>query len=131
MIRESGAPLEGFRVLVVEDEVIIAMLLEDFVEELGGEVVGPVQSASRAMKLIETEEIGAATLDVNVAGGNVYDAAAALESRSIPFVFVTGYSGLPGCPTEFTDTPTLKKPFTLDELAAVFDAVIEDPGNES
>lgn len=116
--------LAGRKVLVVEDEIVIAMLLEDFVEELGGGIVGPVGSTTGAVKLIETEEIGAATLDINIADGSVYEAAAALTSRSIPFVFVSGYSELPDCPPEFRDTPRLKKPFTLDELAAVFSKAI-------
>jgi len=119
MIDGTEYHLEGQRILVVEDEVIIAMLIEDFVEELGGGIVGPVGSASSAVKLIESEDICAATLDVNIADGSVYDAAAALRSRSIPFVFVTGYSDLPDCPPEFLDAPRLKKPFTLDQLADV------------
>lgn len=123
--------LGGRRVLVVEDEIVIAMLLEDFVEELGGGVVGPVGSADRAMKLIETEEIGVATLDVNIADGNIYDAAAALNSRSIPFVFVTGYSELPESLSEFCGMPRLKKPFTLEELADVFGKAIDGNGSSS
>jgi CheY-like chemotaxis protein len=116
--------LAGLRVLVVEDELVIAMLLEDMLEELDANVVGPVKSPEDAVSAITSEPPDAATLDVNMGGRRSYAAAAALRARSIPFVFVTGYSKIPDCPHEFRNVPKLTKPFRLSELASVLETAL-------
>jgi CheY-like chemotaxis protein len=90
--------LNGLRVLVVEDEAAISLLLEDMLLDFGCEVVGP-----------------AAILDVNVAGEPIYPVAEALMLRQVPFVFSTGY-GSAGIKDAFRDRPVLQKPFAQQDL---------------
>lgn len=112
--------LLGRRILVVEDESLVAMLLETILEDMGCETVGPVSNVAEAVSLIDGGELlHGALLDVNVAGVEVFPAAAALEARGVPFVFSTGY-GEGGLPEEWKGRITLQKPFTE---AAVEDAL--------
>lgn len=103
------------RILVVEDEAIVAMLLEDMLGELGYEVVGPVTHLDRALDLARGAPIDAAVLDVNVNGKDTYGVADALRARAIPFVFATGY-GTKELAERFRDTPITQKPFHRDDL---------------
>ena len=112
--------LTGRRVLVVEDESLVAMLLETILEDMGCETVGPVSNVADAVSLVEGGELlHGALLDVNVAGVEVFPVAASLEARGLPFVFSTGY-GEGGLPDEWKGRITLQKPFTE---AAVEDAL--------
>lgn len=104
--------LKGRRILVVEDESLVAMLLETILEDMGCETVGPISNVAEAVGLIEGgEPLHGALLDVNVAGYEVFPAAMALEARGVPFVFSTGY-GEGGLPEEWKGRITLQKPFT-------------------
>lgn len=103
------------RVLVVEDEPLIAMALEDTLTDLGYEVVGPALSLKEALRLSRHEDIDGAILDVNVAGEKVFPVADILATRSIPFVFVTGYGGA-GLRECDRGRPILQKPYQLDAL---------------
>jgi two-component SAPR family response regulator len=100
------------RVLVVEDEVLLALEVQDMLQRLGQEVVGPVGNLREALKLAETEQLDAALLDVNLGTENSLKVAETLAERGIPFVFVTGYEHktLPG---SLNTAPRLTKP--LDE----------------
>lgn len=107
------------RVLLVEDEALVAMLIEDQLIELGFEVVGPAATASQALALCEDERLDGAVLDINLGGGQRSDPVAELlADQGIPFVFVTGY-GNAGVDERFTEAAVLQKPFTLAELAGV------------
>ena len=106
-----GAP----RVLVVEDEITIAMLIEDMVGELAYEVAAVVPRLEDAMRLLDSDSFDLAMLDVHLNGKTVYPFAAALEERDIPFLFATAY-GPRGIPEEFQDRPVLQKPFGPVEL---------------
>ena len=109
----ARAPL---RVLLVEDEALIAMLIEDQLIELGFDVVGPAATATQAIALCEEEKIDGAVLDINLGGGQRSDSVAELlAAKSIPFVFVTGY-GSSGVDRRFAYAGVLQKPFTLPEL---------------
>lgn len=99
------------RVLVVEDESLVAMLLETMLEDLGCVPVGPASSVDEGLRLVGTERIDAALLDVNVAGTPVFAVAEALEARGIPLIFSTGY-GEGGLPESWRGRPTVQKPFT-------------------
>ena len=103
------------RILVVEDETIVAMLLEDILDELGYAVVGPVARVQPALALLEQEEVDFALLDVNLVGERSYPIADALAERGKPYVFVTGY-GLAGLDEAYRDRPVLQKPFTRERL---------------
>jgi CheY-like chemotaxis protein len=104
------------RVLVVEDEVAISLLLEDMLLDLGCEVVGPAGRLSAATALAEQEEIDLAILDVNVAGEPIYPLVDALAKKGVPFVFSTGY-GSSGIQERYRNRPVLQKPFGQNDLA--------------
>jgi CheY-like chemotaxis protein len=103
------------RILIVEDEALIAMMEEDFLEELGWDVVGWASATERALALARDADIDAALLDVNLGGQDSFAVADILSERHIPFVFATGY-GADGVADRFRDVPTLTKPFRRDEL---------------
>jgi CheY-like chemotaxis protein len=103
--------LQGRRVLVVEDESLVAMLLETILEDMGCTPVGPASNIDDGEALARGEALDAALLDVNVAGRQVFPVAAALKTRGVPFVFSTGY-GEGGLPDEWRGNPTIQKPFT-------------------
>jgi CheY-like chemotaxis protein len=104
--------LAGRRILVVEDESLVAMLLETILEDLGCETVGPVSSVAEALEVIAGDDrLDGGLLDVNVAGVEIFPVAAELEARGVPFVFSTGY-GEGGLPDEWKGRITLQKPFT-------------------
>ena len=91
-------PLNGRSILIVEDESLVAMLLETILEDMGCATVGPVSNIDEALTLLDGGlVIDGALLDVNVAGREVFPVAAALKARGVPFVFSTGYGegGLP------------------------------------
>jgi two-component SAPR family response regulator len=103
------------RVLVVEDEVPVALLIEDMVNELAYEVAGIVSRLDDAMRLLDSETFDLAMLDVHLNGKNVFPFAAELEVREIPFLFATAY-GARGIPEEFRGHLVLQKPFGPVEL---------------
>ncbi|HXV00525.1 MAG TPA: response regulator [Caulobacteraceae bacterium] len=109
--------LTGRRVLLVEDEAMIAMLLEDMLADLGCEVIGPAYAIGHALELARAPEaIDVAILDVNVAGAPVFEVADALRARRVPMVFSTGY-GEGGLRKQDKGAPILGKPFRAEDLA--------------
>ena len=104
--------LQGRRVLVIEDESLVAMLLETILDDMGCAVVGPESNIDDGLISATTEpSLDAALLDVNVAGREVFPVAEALKARGVPFVFSTGY-GEAGLPEHWRGNPTIQKPFT-------------------
>ena len=121
--REPGIPrAPGLRVLVVEDEIMVALLLEEMIAELGHQVVGPVGRLGRALEAAGTEAIDLAILDINLDGKEVYPVADALAARDIPFAFVTGY-GREGLRAAYQGSPTLPKPFRRQDLRKLFEKI--------
>ena len=112
----AGDGLTGLRILVVEDEAVVSMLIEDFLEELGCEVVAMASRLEDAMENARTLELDAAVLDVNLAGRLSYPVAQALRARGVPVVFATGY-GTEGLPVELQQSAVLSKPFRQEQLA--------------
>lgn len=116
--------LAGKRILVVEDESLVAMLIETILEDLGCTPVGPAASVDEGLTLARGDAvIDAALLDVNVAGRQVFPVAEALAARGVPFVFSTGY-GEAGLPDEWRGRPTLQKPFTEDAVQTAIRAAL-------
>jgi CheY-like chemotaxis protein len=109
------ADLAGRRVLVVEDEMLVAMLLSDILAELGCQVVGPAGDVARALALVGEAVLDCALLDVSLGGEEVFPVALALAARELPFVFVTGHAE-PLAPP-FEDRPRLIKPYLPAEVA--------------
>ncbi len=122
----SGKPeFEGRRVLLVEDEAMIAMLLEDMLGDLGCEVVGPAYALDPALALAAGDNaIDVAILDVNLAGRPVFELADALRGRGVPMVFSTGY-GPRGLRDIDRDVPVLGKPFHALGLAVALRRALE------
>jgi len=108
----------GRRILVVEDEPIIAMALEDMLLDLGCEVVGPASTLPEAQALAETADIDAALLDININTGRSYVVADELRRRAVPFAFATGY-GEEGIENGGGDAPVLQKPYRQAQVEAV------------
>lgn len=105
----------GKRILVVEDDMLIAICIEEVLRELGCTVVGPASRLDRALQLATDEVLDAAILDVTIRGGQVFPVAEHLQFRSIPFVFASGYGDW-ALPAPFQGRTRLTKPFTIDEL---------------
>jgi len=108
--------LSGKRILIVEDEFMIAMLLEDLLAELECVVAGVAARPAEAVKLMNSTKVDAAVLDVNLDGCDSFGIAAALGERQIPFVFATGYGGSRLTP-EFAHHPVIQKPYRLHDLS--------------
>jgi len=114
------APLQGRRILVVEDEFLVAMLIEDILEAAGCVVSGPIPRLAEALDAARREACDAAVLDVNLAGQRVFPVADILSGRNIPFLFVTGY-GTVALLGDYAERPRICKPFKIaDLLGALF-----------
>lgn len=113
----------NFQILVVEDEGMVAMLLEDMLADLGHQVVATVGSIEKASELIGGSGFDLAILDVNLNGHHTYPLAEILKQRGIPFVFATGY-GRSGLEAKWKDTPVLQKPFTEQDLQRVIQTAV-------
>ena len=118
-------PLTGRRVLIVEDESLVAMLIETILEDMDCVPVGPASNVEEGLALArDAESLDAALLDVNVSGQQVFPVAEALRARGVPFVFSTGY-GEGGLPDEWRGLPTVQKPLTE---SAIRDALMKAIG---
>lgn len=117
-------PLAGHRILVVEDEYLIAMDAKRWLMAAGAIVIGPVPSVSKALDLLENNELAAAVLDVNLGdGGTVYPIAAELNARAVPYLFATGDLKLSDA-NGYSERPLLTKPYLAMELVqAVADLI--------
>jgi two-component system, response regulator PdtaR len=111
-------PLSGRRILVVEDQYLIAMEVEDILRSLGAEVVGPFPRLHPAFQAVRHEELHGAVLDVRLDGETINDLAALLVARGVPVLLMTGY-GTDQLPPELRHLPRLQKPFAEDELRAL------------
>jgi CheY-like chemotaxis protein len=119
----TDAPTATLRILVVEDELMIRMLLEDMLGELGHTIAAAAARIDEALDAARTAEFDLAILDVNLNGEPISPVADALVARGVPFVFATGY-GEHGLPAPYRDRPTLKKPFQLESLEQMLISVV-------
>ena len=110
--------LNGLRVLVVEDEMMVSMLIEDMLTDLGCTVVGPASRLDEAIELAGATELDCAVLDVNLGGQPIFPLADILRAKGAPFAFATGY-GDAGLREVDRGTPVLQKPFREGDLARV------------
>lgn len=119
--------LSTLRVLVVEDEALVSMLVEDMLSDLGCTVIGPAAELEEALRLAGSAEMDAALLDVNLAGRPIFPVADVLKARGVPFAFASGY-GAAGLSEAHRGSLVLQKPFretdlrrVLEDLAAQID----------
>ena len=114
---------EGRSILIVEDEPLIAMMLEDFLDSLGHTISGTCDSVQCALKEVEKGGFDLAILDVNLKGENVWPVATALRAKNVPFVIATGGHVDPP-PPEFNDAPVIEKPYTVDRVTPAIDSAL-------
>ena len=111
-------PPSGTRVLIVEDDSIIAMTAEDMLEEVGCMTVAVASTLAEALARAADTEFDVALLDLNLKDENSIPVAALLRERGTPFIFATGYDGVPA-DSGFSDAPFISKPYRMDQLAAI------------
>ncbi len=110
------------RILLVEDEPLVSAITEEWIVEMGHEVVGPAADLETALALAATP-IDGAIIDVSLGRQNGYPAAEILASRGVPFVFATGY-GQEGLDPAWRGRPTLMKPFDFDSFRAAIEGIL-------
>jgi len=110
------------RVLVVEDEMLLGILIEGMLTELGHEVATIAPRVSNALAAVESETFDLAILDVRLHGESVAPVADALSAKGLPFMFATGYDRN-GLPEPYRSKPVLQKPFTQDDLQRVLNSL--------
>ncbi len=128
---EKSARLNGLRLLVVEDETMIALMLEDMLAAFGCTVVDVAGTLTRGLALAADAELSldGAILDVNLGGEMVYPVADSLVERGVPFIFCTGYGRL-SPETNFAQVPILAKPYQQEDLKSILvSALVEDGGD--
>jgi CheY-like chemotaxis protein len=113
---EAQSKLEGSKVLVVEDESMIAMLIEEMLMDLGCGSIWVASNMEEAQAILRDNRPHLAVLDVNLGGDSGYRLAGELAAADIPFVFATGY-GKHGILPQWASRPVIQKPFKLDALA--------------
>ncbi len=118
--------LSGRRVLVIEDEMLILMMIEDMLADLGCKSVAVASKIRPAIDLIEGQDFDTAMVDMNLNGEIVYPLAELLTAQKVPFIFVTGYAPR-SVDARFTAIPILQKPVLQDELAAMLEQVLTGP----
>mgnify|MGYP000559507146 CR=1 FL=1 len=109
--------LAGYRLLLVEDEFLVARHIMAVLRQLGAVPVGPVPDVTGAQAALARETVDAALLDIRLAAGDVFAFADALAEQGVPFVFVTGYDGAQ-LPARFAGRPLVEKPVEAPELCA-------------
>ena len=119
-LTQVGVPMDnndvaGCRVLVVEDEMLIAILIEEYLTAMGCEIVGPVGKLETALQVAKDDNFDIAILDVTIRGGKVYPVAEELLVRGVPFILASGYGDW-ALPPSLRDHRRLTKPFTAAEL---------------
>lgn len=114
-MRREQRPLAGRSILIVEDEMLLALELQVLLEGEACAIIGPVATVDHALDVLSTQRPDAATLDLNLSGEHSAAVAGALAALSIPFIVTTGYRGIPTEP-EFGAAPLVKKPLDMADL---------------
>jgi DNA-binding NtrC family response regulator len=117
------------RVLIVEDEAAISILMEDMLADLGIEIVGPALRLEPALQLAREADLDAAILDINIAGVHSYPVAAVLRSREIPVIFATRY-GSSVLPDRFKSCQILQKPFDQHRFSEILHTALAESSCE-
>ncbi len=122
---QAGEALRGRRVLVIEDEMLVAMEFESLLERQGCAVVGPASTVDRALSLLDHDQPDAALLDLNLNGEPATAVAVALRTRGVPFVLVTGYGeAQSSSEPELQDAPRVDKPVNHHALVRALARII-------
>jgi DNA-binding response OmpR family regulator len=117
-------------IFLLEDEALIRMMIAGMVEELGHRVAAEAGNIHEGKKLAETAAFDLALLDVNVGGESILPVAEIIETRGVPFLFITGY-GQDGVPSPFGERLVLQKPFAITKLGDAIEAVLGEPREDT
>lgn len=123
--QKRGINLRNAQVLIVEDQMLIAMEIEDTLTDHGVAGICTAASVSEAKKLILSSALDVAVLDINLGEENVLNVAAILREKRVPFIFTTGYTGHDMIPAEFSDVPVIHKPYASSVLIRNLQAVLD------
>ena len=118
-------PTESLRVLIVEDESLLAMMVEDVLTDAGWTIAASVASIPEALDAVQRGGFDVALLDVNLAGQEVFPVADAVLARGVPLVFATGY-GSNGIREDLRHLPVIAKPFSPGQLLHGLSTVVDD-----
>src|SRR5437879_9653711 len=121
----SGDGLAGLRILVVEDNFLVAEDLRGLLSRRGCDVVGPAPRVEQGLTLVAAGGLDGAVLDINLGDENCFPIAAALRARSVPFLFLTGYDDQTLVPVEYRQAPRLSKPVDEARRGAVPADILE------
>jgi len=110
--------LQGLRILIVEDNFLVAENLRELLSRCGCDVVGPAPRVEQALSLVAGNELDGALLDINLGDDDCFPIAAALRARDVPFLFLTGYDDQTMIPAEYRQAPRLSKPVDEGRLVA-------------
>jgi CheY-like chemotaxis protein len=125
----SKDPLQGLRVLIVEDEALVAMLVEDYLVELGCVVAGSARRVSRALESLENSQVDAAILDLNVNGEDITPVIETLDARGTPFIFASGYEEK-NLDQRWGARRVLQKPFNSQELGQALHSLVSESSKQ-
>lgn len=114
--------MAGRSILIIEDEPLIAMMLEDFLESLGHKVRATCATVAESLEAVGQGGFDLAIVDVNLSGENCWPVARQLREKSIPFLVATGGHVEPP-PSEFESVPVLEKPYTVDRVRAALESL--------
>jgi len=117
-----NTPAKTFDILVVEDEGIVAMLIEDMLNDMGHDVVAIASRMTEALNVARNGTFDLAIIDINIDGRPSYPVAEILKERGIPFAFATGY-GAKGLEQKYAGTPVLAKPFASGDLVKLLSQI--------
>jgi CheY-like chemotaxis protein len=123
----SKKPLDGYRILVAEDEALIALELEQILENLGCEVVGPLSRVDEVLENAERGGFDGALLDVNLRGRQIFEILPKLKTLGLKLIITSGYDDLSLFPPAFRATPRIAKPFNERELRRICQAIFGEP----
>lgn len=120
----NSAPLAGQRILIVEDEMLLAMDLEGVLESWGAQILGPVPSIAKALDVLAEDRPDLATLDINLSGESSRSLAGELKARDIPFVLISGYSDAVSDDDTFKNASFVRKPYDERELLGAMEKLL-------
>ena len=123
MNRLPDQPARARRILIVEDEFLLAFHLEDLLAALGHHVIGTASRIAEAVAFAQDRDFDFAILDINLAGGQSFPVADILRQRNIPFVFASGY-GSAGLLGEYRQVSILRKPYELEDIKRAIAAAV-------